>query len=92
MEAPSPVRISPNTMVQPTKGTIRTKPNNRTPMMSEPSIHAEAIRELGSSFEAEVAPRVVEIEGQSVRLTGSAEAQYEIYSIPTRPQADLNIP
>jgi len=48
-------------------------------MMSEPSIHAEAIRELGSSFEAEVSPRVVEIEGQSVRLTGSAEAQYETW-------------
>ena len=44
---------------------------------SESKINAEALRELGNSFEAEVAPKVVEVEGKTLTLTGSAEAQYE---------------
>ncbi|GMQ75778.1 MAG: hypothetical protein BMS9Abin01_1036 [Gammaproteobacteria bacterium] len=39
-------------------------------------IHEDAIRELGVSFEAEVKPLVVEVEGETVELTGSAETQY----------------
>jgi hypothetical protein len=39
-------------------------------------IHEDAIRELGVSFESEVKPMVVEVDGQTVELTGSAEAQY----------------
>ncbi len=39
-------------------------------------IHEDAIRELGVSFEAEVKPLVVEVEGETVELTGSAEVQY----------------
>ena len=39
-------------------------------------IHVEAIRELGISYESEVAPMVVEVEGQTLKLTGSAEDQY----------------
>ena len=39
-------------------------------------IHEDAIRELGVSFESEVKPMVVEVDGQTVELTGSAEKQY----------------
>ena len=44
---------------------------------SEASIHVEAIEELAQSFGSEAAPMVVNIEGQSRRLTGTAAAQYE---------------
>jgi hypothetical protein len=44
---------------------------------SEASIHVEAIDELAQSFGSEAAPMVVNIEGQSRRLTGTAAAQYE---------------
>ena len=45
-------------------------------MGGQAEIHEDAIRELGVSFESEVKPMVVEVEGQTVELTGSAEAQY----------------
>ena len=44
---------------------------------AEANIHVEAIRELGRSFEAQVTPLVVEVEGRTLTLTGSAEDQYE---------------
>lgn len=40
-------------------------------------IHREEIKELSESFVAEAAPMVVEVEGETMRLTGTAEAQYE---------------
>ena len=40
-------------------------------------IHEDAIRELGISFEAEVTPLVVDVQGETVELTGSAEKQYQ---------------
>ncbi len=43
---------------------------------AEARIHADAIEELGASMEAEAAPLTVEVEGQTRRLTGSAEQQY----------------
>jgi hypothetical protein len=43
----------------------------------EAKMHAQALRELGVSFEAEVAPMVIEVKGQTLRLAGSAETQYE---------------
>ena len=43
----------------------------------ESEIHADAIRELGTSFDSEVAPMVIEIEGQTMELQGSADEQYE---------------
>jgi hypothetical protein len=43
----------------------------------ESEIHAQALEELGQSLETDVKPRVVELEGQTVTLSGSAEAQYE---------------
>ena len=42
----------------------------------EVKLHVEALRELASSFDSEVAPLLVEVEGQTLRLTGSVEAQY----------------
>ncbi len=43
---------------------------------AEAQIHIDAIEELGTSFESEAAPMVVELDGETHRLTGSAEAQY----------------
>jgi hypothetical protein len=39
--------------------------------------HAQSFRELASSFQAEVAPQVVDVEGRSLRLSGTAEEQYK---------------
>ena len=44
---------------------------------SQAGIHKDAIRELGGSFGAEAEPLLVEVEGQTRRLTGSAEEQYK---------------
>ena len=44
---------------------------------AETKIHEDALKELASSLEAEVRPMVVEVEGNTVELTGSAEAQYD---------------
>ena len=64
----------------------------------EAKMHREAIRELGVSFDAEVAPLVVEVEGETVRLTGNLENQYakwrgllqQIYASETGLPADPN--
>lgn len=45
-------------------------------LRSESMLHAIAIQELGRSFESDVAPRVVEVQGRTLKLTGSAETQY----------------
>jgi hypothetical protein len=42
----------------------------------EAKVRAEAVKELNSSINADVAPRVVELEGRTVTLTGSAKDQY----------------
>ena len=60
-------------------------------LSSEADMHKESIRELGESFDSEVEPMVVEVEGQTRRLTGSAEERYrewrqilrEIYAVET---------
>jgi hypothetical protein len=41
------------------------------------NIHREEIKELSESFVAEAAPMVVQVQGETMRLTGTAEAQYE---------------
>jgi len=46
-------------------------------LRSETHIHAEAVRELGRSFESDVTPRVVQVEGRTLKLSGSAETQYQ---------------
>jgi hypothetical protein len=38
--------------------------------------HAQSFGELAKSFQSEVAPQVVEVEGRSLKLSGSAEEQY----------------
>ena len=43
----------------------------------EAKIHAEAIRELAASVETELEPIVVEVRGQTLRLSGSAASQYQ---------------
>lgn len=44
---------------------------------AESKIHVQAMEELGESFQAEVEPLVVDVEGKTLTLSGSAEAQYE---------------
>jgi hypothetical protein len=43
---------------------------------SETEIHSAAIEELDDSFSAEARPMVVDVEGETHELTGSAEVQY----------------
>jgi hypothetical protein len=60
-------------------------------LSTEADMHQDSIRELGESFDNEVEPLVVEVEGQTARLTGSAEEKYrewrrllrEIYAVET---------
>ncbi len=42
----------------------------------EGQINREAIKELGDSFASEAEPLTLEVEGETIRLTGSAEQQY----------------
>jgi hypothetical protein len=42
----------------------------------EARIHKEALKELAASFDAEIEPLLVEVDGQTLRLEGSAEAQF----------------
>jgi hypothetical protein len=66
----------------------------------EAKIHTESIKEISGSFQSEAAPLVVDVEGRTLRLTGSAEEQYaewrrllhELYReetglVPTAPPA-----
>ncbi|MBS0373677.1 MAG: hypothetical protein JSR73_03815 [Proteobacteria bacterium] len=39
-------------------------------------MHTDAIKEISGSFASEAAPAVVDVEGRTLKLTGSAEAQY----------------
>lgn len=39
-------------------------------------IHTESLKELSGSFQTQAEPMVVEIEGRTLRLTGTAEEQY----------------
>jgi hypothetical protein len=39
-------------------------------------VHAESLKQLGESFQSEVQPLVVEVEGRTLQLKGSAEEQY----------------
>ncbi|NNK94764.1 MAG: hypothetical protein HKP41_10480 [Desulfobacterales bacterium] len=42
----------------------------------ESKINKDAIEELGASFSSEAEPLTIEVEGKTIRLTGSAEQQY----------------
>jgi len=43
---------------------------------AESKMHAETLRELGSSLGAEINPQVIELDERSVTLTGTVEQQY----------------
>jgi hypothetical protein len=43
---------------------------------SDAKTHAQALKELSESFQNEVAPQVVDVEGRMLKLTGTAEEQY----------------
>ncbi|MBA3564121.1 MAG: hypothetical protein H0W33_08975 [Gammaproteobacteria bacterium] len=43
----------------------------------ESQIHEDALRELADSLQSELKPMVVDIEGKTVTLTGTVDAQYE---------------
>lgn len=43
---------------------------------AESNIHSLALEELGQSLDAEITPRVIELEDRTVRLTGNVEDQY----------------
>jgi len=45
-------------------------------MRSEVKMHGESLKQLGNSFQNEVQPSVVDIEGRTLELKGSAEQQY----------------
>jgi hypothetical protein len=68
-------------------------------MRSSANIYRENIKELSESFVAEAAPLVIQVEGQSRRLTGTAEAQYEswrkllkeIYQVESGFSDDVNL-
>jgi len=66
----------------------------------EAKIHTESVKEISGSFQTEAAPLVVDVEGRTLRLTGTAEEQYaewrrllhELYKeetglVPTTPAA-----
>ena len=68
-------------------------------------IHAESLKEISGSFQSEAAPLVVDVEGRTLRLTGTAEEQYaewrrllhELYReetglVPTAPAAGATMP
>jgi len=43
---------------------------------AEVKMHSDSLKQLGESFQAEVQPMVVEVEGRTLQLRGSAEEQY----------------
>jgi hypothetical protein len=42
----------------------------------EAQMHTDTLKEITGSFQAEAAPLVVDVEGRTLKLTGTAEAQY----------------
>ena len=45
-------------------------------MKQQAAAYNESVAEMGISLEAEIAPRVIELEDQTITLTGSVQAQY----------------
>ena len=42
----------------------------------EKGVHQAALKELATSFDGDVSPLLVEVEGQQLKLTGPAETQF----------------
>ena len=45
-------------------------------MSSEAEIHKESLKEAGTSFDTQAKPLIIEIEGQTLRLTGTAKEKF----------------
>jgi hypothetical protein len=66
----------------------------------EKQVHVAALKELALSVDGEVAPLLVEVEGQQLKLTGSAEKQFaewrsllrHVFAIETGLPGDPNTP
>jgi hypothetical protein len=43
---------------------------------NEAAIHVEALEELGASLEAEITPQVIQLDDQTITLTGNVQDQY----------------
>jgi hypothetical protein len=43
---------------------------------AEAKMHSDSLKQLGQSFQSEVQPMVVEVEGRTLQLTGTAEEQF----------------
>ena len=44
---------------------------------SEAKIYQESLKESGADFDAQAQPLVIELEGQTIRLSGSAEEKFQ---------------
>jgi hypothetical protein len=44
---------------------------------SDAKVHAQALKEIAESFQNEVQPQVIDVEGRTLRLTGTADEQYK---------------
>lgn len=44
---------------------------------SDAKVHAQALKEMSETFQNEVQPQVVDVEGRTLRLTGTADEQYK---------------
>ena len=45
-------------------------------MSAEAKVHKESLKELGTSFDTQAKPLIIEIEGQTLRLTGTAREKF----------------
>ncbi len=43
---------------------------------ADAKVHAQALKEMSETFQSEVAPQVIDVEGRTLKLTGTAEEQY----------------
>jgi hypothetical protein len=43
---------------------------------ADAKVHAQALKELSESFQNELQPQVIDVEGRTLRLTGTADEQY----------------
>jgi len=43
---------------------------------ADAKVHAQALKEMSDTFQSEVAPQVIDVEGRTLKLTGTAEEQY----------------
>lgn len=66
-------RVIRDTLMYVGMDMLRTSASRR----QEKQIHVDALEELSSSFDDEVEPLIVEIQGTEHRLTGTADVQYQ---------------